>query len=77
MTTHDMRGRHSAQPTIKDVARVAGVSFKTVSRVVNDEPGVSVVTRQLVRQALDELGYARNEAAASLRRGSSGSEPYL
>lgn len=54
--------------TIKDVARVAAVSFKTVSRVLNDEPHVSAALRLRVIHAVEQLGFERNEAAASLRR---------
>lgn len=46
--------------TIKDVARAAGCSIKTVSRVVNDEPYVSEATRARVQKAIDELGYVPN-----------------
>jgi LacI family transcriptional regulator len=56
-------------PTMVDVARVAGVSLKTVSRVVNDEPGVSSETALRVRQAVETLGYRANDVARSLRRG--------
>lgn len=68
-----------------DVAERAGVSLKTVSRVVNDEPGASTRTRDKVRAAITELGYQRNTAASELRSGRSGlvalvvedaSEPY-
>ena len=40
----------SDRPTLKDVAAKAGVSFKTVSRVVNDEPGVSSAIAERVRK---------------------------
>lgn len=46
-----------SQPTIADVARIAGVSVSTVSRVLNDKPDVSEKTRQRVRQVIDTLGY--------------------
>ena len=46
----------SNRPTLKDVAAQAGVSFKTVSRVVNDEPGVSSGMAERVRSAVAELG---------------------
>jgi LacI family transcriptional regulator len=54
-----------------DVARLAGVSLKTVSRVVNAEPGVRADTEQRVRAAIDELGFRRNLGASHLRRGTS------
>jgi DNA-binding LacI/PurR family transcriptional regulator len=44
---------------IEDVAKVAGVSMKTVSRVLNHEPNVSERTRQRVQTAVDTLNYRR------------------
>jgi len=55
--------------TIKDVARLSGVSFKTVSRVVNNLSEVSPDTRQKVQQAIQELGYQPNTMARSLVNG--------
>lgn len=43
--------------TIKDVARLAGVSPSTVSRVCNNNPAISRETRERVQQAMAELGY--------------------
>lgn len=51
---------------MEDVARVAGVSHQTVSRVLNNHPNVSAKTRERVEQAISELGYRRNIAARSL-----------
>jgi LacI family transcriptional regulator len=56
------------RPTMRDVASVAGVSLKTVSRVVNGEPGVSSTLGQRVREAIDELDFRPNVGASSLRR---------
>lgn len=53
-------------PTIIDVARHAGVSIKTVSRVLNREPSVRDKTRHRVDTAIDKLGYLPNLAARSL-----------
>jgi DNA-binding LacI/PurR family transcriptional regulator len=53
-------------PTLHDVARLAGVSYQTVSRVVNDSPNVSKKTRARVQQAIEQLGYQPNKAARSL-----------
>lgn len=53
-------------PSIVEVAHRAGVSRQTVSRVVNDAPGVRPATRERVLQAIAALGYRRNRAAASL-----------
>ena len=60
--------RPGRRPTLRDVAALAGVSFKTVSRVVNDEPGVSPAVAARVREAADTLGYRPNAAATALRR---------
>lgn len=56
-------------PTMVDVARAAGASLKTVSRVVNGEPGVRDVTAQRVQDAIERLGFRRNDGASLLRRG--------
>ncbi|GAA3541053.1 LacI family DNA-binding transcriptional regulator [Nonomuraea rosea] len=56
-------------PTMADVARHAGVSLKTVSRVVNQEPHVRAALQARVQAAISALGYRRNEAAARLARG--------
>lgn len=53
--------------SIKDVARVAGVSDKTVSRVVNGEPNVTADTIEKVQLAIADLGYIPNLAARSIR----------
>ncbi|MFF5477128.1 LacI family DNA-binding transcriptional regulator [Streptomyces sp. NPDC012935] len=52
-----------------DVARLAGVSSQTVSRVSNGFPGVNEQTRQQVLAAMREVGYRPNSAARALRRG--------
>lgn len=52
-----------------DVARVAGVSSQTVSRVSNGFPGVNEETREQVLVAMKELGYRPNSAARALKRG--------
>jgi LacI family transcriptional regulator len=57
------------RPTMKDVATAAGVSLKTVSRVVNGEPGVTPLTEQRVREAIKTLGFRRNDSARLLRTG--------
>jgi len=55
-------------PTMRDVAALAGVSLKTVSRVVNQEPGVSPELASRVLDAVGLLGYRHNLTASSLRR---------
>jgi DNA-binding LacI/PurR family transcriptional regulator len=57
-------------PSIGDVARHAGVSAQTVSRVSTGYPGVRPGTRDRVLAAMRELGYAPNSAARALKRGS-------
>jgi LacI family transcriptional regulator len=59
----------SSQATMVDVAREAGVSLKTVSRVINGEPGVKPATTEKVLKASTSLRYERNDLAASLRHG--------
>jgi LacI family transcriptional regulator len=58
-----------ARPTMRDVASTAGVSLKTVSRVVNQEAGVKADTAARVEAAIARLGFARNDVARSLRHG--------
>lgn len=55
--------------TMKDVAELAGVSIKTVSRVVNDEQCVRPATRRAVLAAIQDLHFEPNEHTAALRRG--------
>lgn len=60
------------QVTLRDVAARAGVSFKTVSNVINGHPNVRPATRERVESAIAELRYRPNESARSLRHGRSG-----
>jgi LacI family transcriptional regulator len=55
--------------TMRDVARVAGVSAKTVSRVFNEDPHVTLETRERVRWAMQKLNYVPNLLARSFRAG--------
>ena len=55
--------------TMRDVARVAGVSAKTVSRVFNEDPHVTEETRERVRWAMQKLNYVPNLLARSFRAG--------
>jgi LacI family transcriptional regulator len=57
------------RPTMSDVAAAAGVSLKTVSRVVNDEPGVRRETAEIVHRTIAQLGFRRNDLARALRHG--------
>lgn len=54
--------------TMRDVAALAGVGLKTVSRVVNDEPGVSQILIDRVRSAVRQLDFQPNISASNLRR---------
>jgi DNA-binding LacI/PurR family transcriptional regulator len=54
------------RPSLKDVAREAGVSYQTVSRVINGGPRVSEETRARVLTVVAELGYRRNDNARAL-----------
>ena len=65
------RGRTASRVTLRDVAREAGVSIKTVSRVVNREREVNPATAARVDEILLRLGYQPNELARGLRGGRS------
>ena len=56
----------TAKPTINDVARLAGVSKKTVSRVINRSPFLNEETRERVEKVIRELGYVPNPQARAL-----------
>lgn len=58
--------RSKAQPTINDVARAAGVSKKTVSRVINRSPLLNDDTRKRVLGVIEDLGYVPNPQARAL-----------
>ena len=57
------------QSTLRDVARTAGVSMRTASRVLNDDPRVADLTRQRVQDAIRDLSYTPDSMARSLRAG--------
>lgn len=61
-----MSGDRPRPPGMYDVARLAGVSHQTVSRVINAHPNVAEATRRRVEAAISELGYRRNVAARTL-----------
>ena len=62
---------------MKDVASRAGVALKTVSRVVNSEPGVRPETTRRVLGAIEDLGFRRNESARLLRTGRTATLGYI
>ena len=59
--------RNRTTTTIRDVAKAAGVSISTVSRVLNDKGDVAPETYQKVQEVIDELGYTSSLAARGLR----------
>ena len=62
-------GSRQRRPTVKDVAKRAGVSWMTVSNVVNGKEGVRPETRKKVQTAINELGYRKSLAGRQLRAG--------
>lgn len=52
--------------TLEEIAKLAGVSRTTASRVLNGRPGVSAATRERVLKVIEEVGYEPNENAQSL-----------
>jgi len=58
--------QHGSAPTLEQVAKAAGVSRSTVSRVINDSPKVTPEALAAVQKAIDELGYVPNRAARIL-----------
>jgi len=64
-SVHEIPARKA---TMEDVARLAGVAIKTVSRVVNGEPHVAVNTADRVRAAIVTLDYEPDMTAVNLRR---------
>lgn len=69
----DAMAGYGSRPTMKDVAAHAGVALKTVSRVVNGEPGVRPPTAERVHSSIATLGYRRNDSARVLRKGQTAS----
>lgn len=61
-----MARRGEAKPTINDVARLSGVSKKTVSRVINRSPLLNQATREKVEAVITDLGYVPNPQARAL-----------
>ncbi len=57
---------HHKSLTLEEIAKIAGVSRSTVSRVINNEPNVRTEVRQRVWQVVEEMGYHPNAAARSL-----------
>ena len=66
ITANEIVKSNAADLTIDDIARLAGVSVSTVSRILNDKPDVAVSTRQRVKQVMDDLGYSPHILAQRL-----------
>ncbi|WP_062519180.1 LacI family DNA-binding transcriptional regulator [Demequina silvatica] len=73
MAGNGARGVRKTGPSIGDVARLAGVSAQTVSRVSTGREVVAPDTRERVLRAMEQLGYSPNRAARALRDGRYGS----
>lgn len=61
------RKRNARPPTLKDVAKEAGVSYQTVSRAINARSDINAETRERIMQIIARLGYSPNRLAGSLR----------
>lgn len=64
--TNHMEPEKVRAPNIRDVARLAGVSYQTVSRVLNEHPSIRDSTKQRVLDVIREIGYRPNQAARAL-----------
>lgn len=64
--TSHMEPEKVRAPNIRDVARLAGVSYQTVSRVLNEHPSIRESTKQRVLDVIQEIGYRPNQAARAL-----------
>ncbi|OGO60279.1 MAG: hypothetical protein A2029_08455 [Chloroflexi bacterium RBG_19FT_COMBO_47_9] len=62
-----MNPENNTKVTMLDVAKKCGISYQTVSRVINNSPEVSSTTRRLVLKAIKDLGYHPNQLARSLK----------
>jgi len=60
---------NTSRPSLKQVAKHAGVSHQTVSRVINGESNVSLATKNKVQKSINKLGYVRNLSAKALASG--------
>ena len=54
--------------TIKDIAKICGVGVSTVSRAINDSPGISLETKERILRAIEENNYVPNNSARNLKR---------
>ena len=70
MSTTDESGK--ARATIREIASAAGVSIATVSRVLNERPGVAAETRGAVLRVVRDHGFTANRSARALSGGRTG-----
>ena len=56
-----------ANLTIKDIARICGVGISTVSRAINDDPGINQNTRKRILKVIKEYNYVPNNSARNLK----------
>lgn len=54
--------------TIKDIAKICGVGISTVSRAINDDPGINKDTRKRILKVIEEYGYVPNNSARNLKK---------
>jgi LacI family transcriptional regulator len=62
-----MSNSQNDRVSITEVAKQANVSIQTVSRVINEQGGVSVATRERILKVIEELGYFPSRAAKAMR----------
>ena len=72
-----MNKKRNKKLTIKEIADLAHVSKGTVSRVINNNPGVGDETRKRIKQLIKELGYQPNAIAQSLASQKTGNIGFL
>ena len=56
-----------ADLTIKDIAKICGVGISTVSRAINDDPGINQNTRKRILKVIKEYNYVPNNSARNLK----------
>lgn len=56
-----------AEITIKDIAKICGVGISTVSRAINDDPGINENTRKRILKVIEEYHYIPNNSARHLK----------
>ncbi len=64
---YNERGKGVANLTIKDIAKICGVGISTVSRAINDDPGINQNTRKRILKVIKEYNYVPNNSARNLK----------